>query len=784
MPLGPLSKFSKSLRASALIAGVVGVVTGAMAWYQAQSERRIDTEDVDRRARALAHQFSFTVDSALERPDADAAEAIGSRLEGYRRLIGYAVYRPDGRPVASAKAVTEFTDVVRGPLKRVLAGEPEVTETLRSEGPPVHVLATRLTDNQGSIQGVLIVLHDVSYIDERATARLTHSVFWILLVTLILVTSVVGITWLAYDRPLQNLANWMKRLRTENSVEAPPSGLPLGLLTSESDRLAASFRAARSTGQFVSQAVVRAEKVWTSERLRTFAIDCIGTSKQLVVVSSREPYMHVVRHGQPQVVMPPGGLVTALDPVLRSCGGLWVAHGTGDADRETVDRHGRITVPPGDARYTLRRIWLSTDEEIGFYGCCNEALWPLCLLAHERPIFRTSDWENYVRVNQRFAEIVLEEVGSSDAVVLVQDFQLALVPKLLKSARPHLRVGLFWHIPWPNPEAIRICPWRDEILRGMLGADLIGFHLPQFCNNFLDTVDRMLEARLDRDHLTVELKGRVSLVRPFPISVQNWSERGVPSGENLSRQIAHLKQQHNVEGMQIAVGVDRIDYTKGLPERFRAIAHFLEKYPQHRGHFTLVQLAAPSRTHIQRYRDHIEELKVYADKINRQFQTGAWKPIHLLIDQHDGPNVHAWLQMASVAIVSSLHDGMNLVAKEFVAAQESCDGVLILSEFAGAARELSEALVINPYDTEQFADAIHYAVEMPRDERQARMGRMRRKVEEYNVYRWAADFLSELSANTSGRSSESKRRADSGIDPSESQGGVSIADARAAKVAE
>ena len=767
MPIGPLSQFSKSLRTGVLIAGVVGVFTGAMAWYQAQSERRIDTEDVDRRARALAHQLSFTVDAALEQPDADVAAALDSRLEGYRRLIGFAVYRPDGRLVASAKAVTEFTQAVRGPVEKVISGEPEVTETLRSEGPPVHILATRLTDDQGSILGVLIVLHDVSYIDERATARLAHSVFWILLVTLILVTSVVGVTWVAYDRPLQNLAQWMRRVRTEDSAEAPPTGLPLGLLTSESDRLAASYRAARSTGRVESRAVVHAERVWTSERLRTFAIDCVGTSRQLVVVSSREPYMHVLRDGKRQVIVPPGGLVTALDPVLKACGGLWVAHGTGNADREAVDDHGRVTVPPSDPRYTLRRVWLSPEEEKGFYGCCNEALWPLCHHAHERPLFRTSDWEHYVQVNQRFAETVLEEVGSGDAVVLVQDYQLALVPQLLKTARPQLRVGLFWHIPWPNPEAVRICPWRAEILRGMLGAELVGFHLPQYCNNFLDTVDRVLEARLDRDHLTVELKGRASLIRPFPISVQNWSERGVPTGEELSGQIVNLKQQHNVANVQIAVGVDRIDYTKGLPERFRAVAHFLEKYPQHRGRFTLVQLASPSRTHIPRCRDHIEELKAFAEKINRQFQTGDWKPIHLLIDQHDAPNVHAWLRMASVAIVSSLHDGMNLVAKEYVAAQESCDGVLILSEFAGAARELSEALIINPYDTEQFADAIRYAVEMPPDERKARLERMRRKVEENNIYRWAADFLSELSASSSDRPALSEGRADSSAEPVE-----------------
>ena len=756
MSIESFSRVSKSLRTGLLIAGTVGFVAGIVAWYQAQNERQIDTDDVDRRARALAHQLSFSVHEALARPDAEVSAALGSRIDGYRRLIGFAVYRSDGRMVASAKAVSEFTTAIGDTVSKALAGEAEVAATLRSEGPPVRVLAARLLKEDGSTLGTVVVFHDVSYIDERANSRLVNSVFWIVLMVLLLVTLVVGVMWVTYDRPLQHLAEWMRRLRTESSAEAPPRGLPLGLLASESDRLAASYRAAQSSGREVSRSVVRAEKVWTRDRLKTLAVDCLGEGHQLVVVSSREPYMHVTKDGQSRVVMPPGGLVTALDPVLKSCGGLWVAHGSGDADRAAADAHGRLTVPPDDGRYTLKRLWFSAEEEEGFYGCSNEALWPLCLLAHERPVFRTSDWEQYKLVNQRYAEAVLEEIGTGDAVVLVQDYQLSLVPKLLKAARPDLRVGLFWHIPWPNPEAIRICPWRSEILQGMLGADVIGFHLQQFCNNFQDTVDRVLEARVDRDRQSVELKGHHSLIRPFPISVQEWSERGVPSGDDLAQQIAELQRQHHLQGLQVLVGVDRIDYTKGLPERFRAVAHFLAKYPQHRGKVALVQLASPSRLHIPSYREHLEELEAYAERINRQFQTANWKPIHLLVGQHDGSTVHAFMQMASVGIVSSLHDGMNLVAKEYVAAKESCDGVLILSEFAGAALELSDALVINPYDTEQFADAIRYAVEMPIEEKRTRMERMRRKVEEYNIYRWAADFISELSecGGTSSRAIE------------------------------
>jgi trehalose 6-phosphate synthase len=423
-----------------------------------------------------------------------------------------------------------------------------------------------------------------------------------------------------------------------------------------------------------------------------------------------------------------------------------VAHGAGEADRQTADEHGRLTVPPANPKYTLRRIWLTREEEQGYYyGFANEGLWPLCHLAHERPQFRAEEWEHYVRANRRFADAVLDEVGDGKATVLVQDYQLALVPQMIKASRPDLRVGIFWHIPWPSPEAFRICPWRTEILKGMLGADLVGFHLQQYCNNFLDTVDRMVEARLDWDHFAVEIQKRVVRVRPFPISIDSWADRGMAGGEALDQQSARLRAQYGLGESQIVIGVERIDYTKGLAERFRAIERLLEKCPQYHRQFTFVVLGAPSRTHIRRYRDLIAELESLADEINWKFRAENWKPIHFLVAHHDAATVHAFMRMASLCIVSSLHDGMNLVAKEYVAAREDGDGVLILSELAGAARELSDAIIINPYDTEQFASAIRYAMEMPEDERRSRMERMRRQVEEYNINRWAAKFLTALS---------------------------------------
>jgi trehalose 6-phosphate synthase len=559
------------------------------------------------------------------------------------------------------------------------------------------------------------------------------------------VTLVVGSSWLAYERPLARLADWMRRLRTENVAESPPRGLPSGWLHSESDRLAASYRAARSTGRALSEATLHAEQVWTPERLRAHALAALGDAHQLIVVSNREPYMHQWRDGKARVIVPAGGLVTALDPVLQACGGVWIAHGAGDADRATADTDGRLTVPPDDARYTLRRVWLTREEEEGYYyGFSNEGLWPLCHLAHERPVFRAGDWGHYQRANRRFADAVLDEVGAGQAVVLVQDYQMALVPRMLKDARPDLRVGLFWHIPWPNPEAFRICPWGAEILDGMLGADLLGFHLQQYGNNFLETVDRMLESRLDWDRFAVELRGNRTRVRPFPISVQPWAERHVPAGEALAQQIAELRAQHRLGDAIVAVGVDRVDYTKGLAERFRAVARLLEKYPQYRGRFTHVALGAPSRTHIPRYRQHLDELEALAEEINWKYQGDGWKPIRFLVAHHDARTVHAFLRMAPMAIVNSLHDGMNLVAKEYVAAQAGGDGVLVLSEFAGAARELGDALIVNPYDIEQFAEAIHHGLEMSAAERRRRMQRLHQQVEEHNIYRWAASFVTAL----------------------------------------
>lgn len=744
---------SRSFRFGVLIAALGGAGTGAVCWQQVAQERRQSLDDLERRANILAYRLSAATVKSLGLPDVEVAGAMGERLEGHSRLLGFAVARPDGRVVASGPGVPEFDGVMKDALLRAVEVRDDAAEISRGASGTTHLLAKPLLNAEGEVVGVLAVLHDADYLDDRVTRGILRGVLWTAGVSAVLLLFTAGGAWALFERPLHKLAEWMRRLRFGNTQEAPPRGLAVSRLADESEHLAASFRAARSREREEAEGVLRSERAWTRDRLRAHGIDALS-GQQLVVVSNREPYMHQMRDGRPQLVMPASGLVTALDPVLRACGGLWVAHGAGDADKQTANAAGCIAVPPGDPRYTLRRVWISKEEEQGYYyGFSNEGLWPLCHLTHERPIFRASDWEQYVRANRRFADAVLEEIGDEHAVVMVQDYQLALVPGMIKEKRPDLRVGIFWHIPWPNAEAFRICPYRVEILHGMLGADLIGFHLQQHCNNFLDTVDRMVEARLDWDRFSADLKGHTALVRPFPISVQAWSEKGVATGDSLGEQIALLKTQHGLErdGLCIGVGVDRIDYTKGIAERFRAIDRFFEKHPEQRGNFTFVQLGAPSRTHIPRYRDLVNEIESMADEINWKYrrEDGDWVPIRLLVDHHDAQTVYAFMRAADVCIVSSLHDGMNLVAKEYVSAKgESGDdesGVLILSEFAGAARDLPEAIIVNPYDTEEFAGAIASALEMQPKERRLRMTRMRVRVEENNIYRWAAEFLGALS---------------------------------------
>jgi trehalose-6-phosphate synthase len=434
--------------------------------------------------------------------------------------------------------------------------------------------------------------------------------------------------------------------------------------------------------------------------------------------------------------------------VLRVCDGTWVAQATGDADRKTADDRGRLRVPPDHPQYSLRRVWLSAKEDAGFYaGFANEGLWPLCHIAHNRPLFRAEDWDYYRSVNRKFAAAVLEEMeGEREPFVLAQDYHFALLPRMIKEKRPDARVAIFWHIPWPNPEAFGICPWQRELLDGMLGADLIGFHIQAHCNNFLETVDQALESRIDREHFAVNRRQHLTAVRPFPISVAFNGESMEAAAEVTPSERAAFLRQLGVEAEFLGLGVDRVDYTKGIPERLRAIECLLDQFPAYVGKLTFVQIGAPSRGQIKRYQDLMTEVEQETERINQRFQTDTWKPIVFLKKHLSHEQIQPYYRQADFCMVTSLHDGMNLVAKEYVASRHDEKGVLILSRFTGASHELHDALIINPYDTDELAHAIQTALTMRSEEKTVRMRGMRTVVRENNVYRWAENLIAELAA--------------------------------------
>ena len=486
----------------------------------------------------------------------------------------------------------------------------------------------------------------------------------------------------------------------------------------------------------------RQEGRWSPARLKE-ALKSYVQGERVILIANREPYIHErAQDGTIRVVHPASGLVTAIEPVMRAFSGVWVAHGSGSADRETADSQGRLAVPPGEDAYWLRRVWLTKQEEQGYYyGFSNEGLWALCHLAHTRPEFRSEDFAAYQKINQRFADAVCEEADRDDPIVLVQDYHFALAPAMIRARLPKATIITFWHIPWPNAERFGICPWHRELLAGLLGSSIVGFHTQAHCNNFLESVDRYLESRIDRSNDAVFRTGKTTLVRPYPISIawpNPWA-MNAPPVEDCRKSVR--SELGLAPGTLLGLGVDRIDYTKGIEERLLAVEALLERNAELRGRFVFVQLGAPSRTAIPRYKALNESLLALAERINGRFGNGSYQPVVFARAHHEPPTVFRYYRAADFCYVSSLHDGMNLVAKEFVAAREDEQGVLILSMFAGAAQELTEALSVNPYDIEQTSAAMLAALTMPVELQRARMRAMRTLVAEFNVYRWAGRML-------------------------------------------
>jgi trehalose 6-phosphate synthase len=504
--------------------------------------------------------------------------------------------------------------------------------------------------------------------------------------------------------------------------------------------------------------ILRQPGNWTKQALHDL-VDKRLCGVKLIAVSNREPYIHTRSDGTIRWGMAASGLTSALDPMLRASGGVWVAHGSGNADKEVVDEMDRVAVPPDAPAYTLRRVWLPKNiEREYYYGLANEGLWPLCHAAFQRPRFSARNWASYKDANERFADAVLNEAEGNPALVFVQDYHLALLPRILKESNPRLTIAQFWHIPWPNREMFRAFPWKEELLDGMLGNDLLGFHLDYHCRNFLETIERSVEARIDYELAQVIRNGQRTKVRAFPISI-DFEERARMAASQQCAATNAWQWKLALGGTPeiLGIGIDRIDYTKGIPDRLLALDRLFEEHPEYLGRLVFLQVGVPSRLGIGDYDDLNKSLLEQVEALNRRWGRPSWMPVVFIRRHLDQAELIALQLAADFCLVTSLHDGMNLVAKEFVASRIDGDGVLILSAFTGAARELRDALIVNPFAVDEVAEAIHRAINMPAEERRRRMNRMRSTVASNNVYRWAGKILLELAGIGGGEFSGRER---------------------------
>ena len=736
--------------------------------------------DLDSRGAVVANALSDSVVEAMRAKRPQQLEKLFDRAVQDERLFAIGLCSPDGRMLQRTPAFpadlncfdalqissrrdprlmlnggpvhVAMHDVIDQPhpvtsadAASDVAGAPPAAGTASAAGDGAAV-ATAAAASEAIAQtapvtvGRLVLLHDLSFIEKRSqdTRRYLVGLIAALGLVMALITMVVAqLSWRGWVLGVRAL------LRGEGII-SPLTGTSAAAAV-ELQPFASDLRERLRDLEDEYRRMQGPEADWSAERLQTLLMTQLR-GDQVIVVSNREPYIHEhAKDGSIVVKRPASGLVTAVEPVMRACSGTWIAHGSGDADREVVDAKDHVAVPPGQDDYQLRRLWLTAEEEQGYYfGFANEGLWPLCHVAHVRPVFRESDWEAYKAVNQRFADAVVAEARSEDPIVLVQDYHFALLPAMVREKLPNATILTFWHIPWPNPESFGICPWRREILQGMLGSTILGFHTRFHCKNFIETVDRFLEARIEHEHSTISFQEDETLVEAYPISIEWPSDATVASWPSVPEARRIVRERLGLAADAVlAVGVDRFDYTKGILERLNAVERLLEKHPEWIERFVFVQVAAPTRSSLEEYRAFQERVERLTLRINERFGRPGYQPVHLLAQHHDSHAVNELFRAADMCIVTSLHDGMNLVSKEFVAARDDQQGVLILSRFAGAAREMTEALIVNPYHVEETADALHRAATMPAAEQRARMASLRATVREFNVFRWAGRMLTD-----------------------------------------
>ncbi len=681
--------------------------------------------DIDMRAQLVSNSMATSLARLMDKANERELRSYLSGITADERLLAVVlcsadnklIYKTDRTPDAITCAEVRSLGDRGDRLMQLPSGSVEVSlfPHVSASGVPFRTL----------------IVHDLSFIDRRQSTARNYVLAVAGVFASVLALLVGFVFWLLLRRWVNALVGDIRGRRFLDDAESEPALRPI--LT--------QIRRALRDVEHTQRLEIDFHENWTPQALQQVIREHLR-SPEMFVVSNREPYIHNATPQGSVVQVPASGMVTALEPIVRACSGTWIAHGSGSADRAVVDRHDHVRVPPDDPSYTLRRVWLTGEEEQGFYyGFSNEGLWPLCHLAYVRPAFREGDWQQYEAVNRKFADVVVAESKSSDPVILVQDYHFALLPRLIRRRKPKATIALFWHIPWPNAETFGVCPWKREMLLHMLAADILGFHTRYHCQNFLATVDRFVECQIDHEHMTVTLRGHVCRVVPYPISIE-WPPRWLAQLPQIELSRTTIRERHGIgSDVCLGLGVERWDFTKGIVERFLALEALLDKEIRFRGRMTLLQVAAPSRSKLPAYRALQEQTLSEVKRINDKFATNTWKPI-VLIDAHQEPReVFELFRAADFCIVNSLHDGMNLVAKEFIASRDDQDGVLILSTFAGASRELPEALLVNPFDISETAAAMKLAMQMPREERLERMKLMRRTVKENNVYRWAGRML-------------------------------------------
>jgi trehalose 6-phosphate synthase len=678
--------------------------------------------DLDTRSEVIANTLQEPLSEYLSANQTIRVRQLFERALRDRRL--YALGFCDNRNVLTVRTA----DYPQS-LRCSAPDTPNGSSLLNLPEGKLHVSA-KPVDGGGQRLGTLFIVHDVRYIESRIADAKKYLVGVVALLAFV-ISVIVGLlahwSWRGWIASVKSLLQG--RATPQPYLESAPEIQPL---VGDLRDLLREIEDERRVLDHVTQ-------MWTPDTLRRLLREQL-TGDEVLVVSNREPYIHVTTPRGVEVRRPASGLVSAVEPVMRACSGTWIAHASGSADREVCDDRGRVAVPPDNPSYTLRRVWLSKEEEAGYYyGFANEGLWPLCHIAHVRPVFRASNWAHYSAVNKRFADAVAEEARTDNPVILVQDYHFALLPRLIRRALPRATIITFWHIPWPNAESFGICPWRKEILDGLLGSTILGFHTRFHCANFLETVDRYLETRIERETSTISYGGKLTQVKHYPISIE-WPEATRAADDQDVAATVRLELGLPADHF-LGIGVDRMDYTKGILERLEAVERMLELQPEMAGRFTFLQVAAPTRSTLAEYEHFEARVRALALRINQRFCSAPYPPIILKVEYHGPEKVNRLYRAANVCMVTSLHDGMNLVAKEFVAARDDERGVLILSQFTGACYELHEALIVNPYHIEQMAQALYRAITMPSVEQSERMRSMRALVRHFNIFRWAGRML-------------------------------------------